>query len=84
MEKTNMSNRTKSDSLRPKNEIDAQYYLALAVSAPAYSTYELARDTIFSKRFATASRARAVVAFDRVLNKEIMNYMLEKIHAEHN
>lgn len=77
-----MSNRTKSENLRPKNEIDAQYYLALAVSAPAYSIYELDRDTIFSKRFATASRAHAVVEFDRVLNKEIMDYMLEKIHAE--
>ena len=79
-----MSNRTKSENLRPKNEIDAQYYLALAVSAPAYSTYELDGDTLFSKRFAIASRARAVVAFDRVLNKEIMNYMMEKIHAESN
>lgn len=73
-----MSNRTKSENLRPKNEIDAQYYLALAVSAPAYSTYELDCDTVFSKRFATASRARAVVAFDRVLNKEVMDYMREK------
>lgn len=77
-----MSNRVKSENLRPKNEIDAQYYLALAVSASAYSTYELDGDTIFSKRFATASRARAIVAFDRVLNKEVMDYMREKIHAE--
>lgn len=79
-----MSNRVKSENLRPKNEIDAQYYLALAVSAPAYATYELDRDTIYSKRFATASRARAVVAFDRVLNQEIMNYMMEKLNEESN
>ena len=77
-----MSNRTKSDNLRPKNEIDAQYYLALAISSPAYSTYDLRGDTLYSKRFATASRARAVVQFDRVLNNEIMDYMLDAIRNE--
>ena len=76
-----MSNRTKTDLL-PRDDITALHFVALAISAPAYSTYELEGDTIYSKRFATASRARAVVQFDRVLNNEIMDYMLEKINEE--
>ena len=78
-----MSNRTKID-LRPRDDITALHFTALAISAPAYSTYELDRDTIYSRRFATASRARAVTQYDRVINNEIMNYMLEKLYNESN
>lgn len=71
-------NRIKAD-LVPNNPIRALHYFALAFSYSAYSTWELREYTMFSKKFALASKARGVVHYDRAINNEVMSYMMEKI-----
>lgn len=65
--------------LVPSNPIRALHYFALTLSDTVYSAWELRAYTTFGKKFSLASKARGVVEYDRAINNEVMNYMLEKI-----
>lgn len=68
--------------LVPSNPIRALHYFALALSDTVYSAWDLREYTMFSKKFSLASKARGVTQYDRVINNEVMSYMMEKIQNE--
>lgn len=63
------------------DQFRSNHNFALVLSQSERSTWDLREYTAFPQGFNLASKARSIVQYDRALNGEVMNYMLDGENA---